>query len=38
MPLGLEKYNLTKGRIYTTLKGKRRPGGVLTDEDKVVNH
>ena len=22
-----KKYNLTKGRIYTTLKGKRRPGG-----------
>ena len=21
------KYNLTRGRIYTTLKGKRRPGG-----------
>ena len=23
-----KKYNLTKGRIYTTLKGKRRPGGL----------
>ena len=22
-----KKYNLTKGRIYTTLKGKRRPRG-----------
>ena len=22
-----KKYNLTKGRIYTALKGKRRPGG-----------
>ena len=22
-----KKYKLTKGRIYTTLKGKRRPGG-----------
>ena len=22
-----KKYSLTKGRIYTTLKGKRRPGG-----------
>ena len=23
-----KKYSLTKGRIYTTLKGKRRPGGL----------
>ena len=23
-----KKYGLTKGRIYTTLKGKRRPGGL----------
>ena len=22
-----KKYSLTKGRIYTALKGKRRPGG-----------
>ena len=23
-----KKYSLTKGRIYTALKGKRRPGGL----------
>ena len=23
-----KKYDLTKGRIYTALKGKRRPGGL----------
>ena len=38
-----KKYNLTKGQIYTTLKGKRRPGGstISTDEEtckKIRNH
>ena len=30
-----KKYSITKGRIYTTLKGKRRPGGSQypTDEE-----
>ena len=29
-----KKYNLTKGRIYTALKGKRRPGGLQYQQMK----
>ena len=41
------KYSLTRGRIYTTLKGKRRPGGSQYQPDeetlqetckKIKNH
>ena len=32
-----KKYSLTKGRIYTTLKGKRRPGGSQYQQKKKTS-